>query len=194
MIFDGWIAGIGTASGLRVVVGHWPRSPFGPFADVMVEHADGARLLLAPTAGIASFVAGLYGFDDVRVTPVAARTDGTTWEIDAGATRIRFTRGRRAALGYLLRAVPRALAVDPRWITATDAVAGTVLPGVRTRGRAGGREEFYGALDVHRLAAAAVTWEGADAGALAPVEPPVRFGFSSTPRTPALTRVVTLVR
>jgi hypothetical protein len=39
--FDGWIAGLGTASGTRLVWGHWPGSPFGPLSDVMVEHADG---------------------------------------------------------------------------------------------------------------------------------------------------------
>jgi hypothetical protein len=32
-----------------------------------------------------------------------------------------------------------------------------------------------------------------DQGGLAPVDPPVRFGFGSTPRTPALVRVVTLI-
>jgi len=195
MIFDGWIAGLGTASGLRAVLGHWPRSPFGPFADVMVEDAAGARTLLAPTPEIADFVSGTYGFDDVRIVPVVARTDGTRWEVDAGPLRATFTRGRRAPLGWLLRAVPRPVATDPRWIGLTDAVARRVLPGVRTRGSAGGgREEFYGALDLHRLAAASLTWDGVDGGPPAPVDPPVRFGFSSTPRTPALTRVVTTIR
>lgn len=32
LTFDGWIAAVGTGSGTRVVVGHWPRSPFGPFS------------------------------------------------------------------------------------------------------------------------------------------------------------------
>jgi hypothetical protein len=36
-------------------------------------------------------------------------------------------------------------------------------------------------------------WRGADLGGLAPVDPPVRFGFGSAPRTPALTRLVTTV-
>lgn len=193
--FDGWIAGIGTTSGLRAVAGHWPRSPLGPFADVMVERPDGHRTLLAPSEEVAGFVGGTYGFDEVRVGPVHARTDGTTWEIDAGPLRVRFTRGRRSPIGYLLQAVPTPVATDPRWITLTDVVARTLLPGVRTRGSAGGgREEFYGALDLHGLAAASLAWEGKDQGALAPVDPPVRFGFSSAPRTPSLTRVVTLIR
>lgn len=193
--FDGWIAGLGTGRGLRVVAGIWPRSPLGPFTDVMVERADGHRLLLAPSDAVAEFVAGTYLFDEVRVGPVRSRTDGTRWEVDAAPLELAFTVGRRPALGALLRAVPRPVATDPRWISLIDLVARRVLPGVRTRGSAaGGREEFYGALDLHRVTSARVVWEGADQGGVAPVDPPVRFGFGSTPRVPSLTRVVTLVR
>lgn len=193
--FDGWIAGLGTGRGLRVVAGIWPRSPLGPFTDVMVERADGHRLLLAPSDAVAEFVAGTYLFDEVRVGTVRSRTDGTHWEVDAAPLALAFTVGRRPALGALLRAVPRPVATDPRWISLIDLVARRVLPGVRTRGSAaGGREEFYGALDLHRVTSASVVWEGADQGGVAPVDPPVRFGFGSTPRVPSLTRVVTLVR
>ncbi|WP_308258128.1 hypothetical protein [Pseudonocardia lacus] len=193
--FDGFIAGLGTAAGVRLVVGHWPRSPFGSFTDVMVERPDGHRLLLAPTARVAEFVAATYRFDEVRVGPVAARTDGVRWWVDAPPLALTFTTGGRAPLGRLLRLVPRGLAVRPGWIATVDVVARLVLPGVRTRGSAGdGRDEFYGALDLHRIDAATATWDGADLGALAPVDPPVRFGFGSTPRAPSLTRVVTLVR
>ena len=193
--FDGFIAGLGTAAGVRLVVGHWPRSPFAPFTDVMVERADGHRLLLAPTTAVAEFVAGTYRFDEVRVGPVTARTDGVHWRVEAPPLALSFSTGGRAPLGRLLRLVPRALAVRPGWIATVDVVARLVLPGVRTRGSAGAdREEFYGALDLHRIDAAGATWDGADLGPLAPVDPPVRFGFGSTPRSPSLTRVVTLVR
>ena len=47
--FRGRIAGVGSTSGIRVVVGWWQDSPFGTFADAMVERADGHRMLLAPT-------------------------------------------------------------------------------------------------------------------------------------------------
>src|SRR5699024_6852506 len=43
--FVGEIAGVGTTSGTRVVVGRWEDSPFGPFGDAMVETADGHRVL-----------------------------------------------------------------------------------------------------------------------------------------------------
>lgn len=193
--FDGFIAGLGTASGLRIVAGIWPRSPLGSFADVMAERADGHRLLLAPSAEVAGFVAATYVFDEVRVGPVQVRTDGTRWLLDAAPLLLEFTTGPRAPLGWLLQAVPSRLATDPRWITALDVAARAALPGVRTRGTAGGgREEFYGARDLHRITSATVGWEGQDQGALAPVAPPVRFGFGSTPRAPSMTRVTTLVR
>ncbi len=249
--FDGFIAGLGTPAGFRVVVGHWPRSPFGAFSDVMVERPDGHRMLLAP-AEVADFVASTYTFDEVCHVPVdvavegrgapfasasngrlpgpvrsslarrdaprpfasasngrlpgpvrssLARRDaprpfasGDRWTVRAGPLELAFTVGGRPALGALLRAVPRRLAVDPRWVTAIDVVARRVLPGVRTRGSAGqGRREYYAALDLRRLTDARVTWHGADQGGLAPVDPPVRFGFGSTPRTPSLVRVVTRV-
>jgi hypothetical protein len=193
--FDGWIAGIGTSAGLRAVVGHWPRSPLGAFSDVMVEQADGHRVLLAPSADVAEYVGSTYVFDEVRIGPVRVAFAGPDWRVDAAPLDLEFTVGRRTAIGWLLHAVPRRLATHPRWVAAIDVVARTVLPGVRTRGSAGGeRQEFYAALDLHGLAAARARWEGADQGALAPVAPPVRFGFGSTPRSPSLTRIVTLVQ
>jgi hypothetical protein len=193
--FDGFIAGLGTPAGLRVVVGHWPSSPFGTFTDVMVEQPDGHRMLLAPTAQVAEFVAGTYTFDEVCRATVDATHDGNRWRVAAGPLEAEFETGRRPPLGLLLRAVPRPVATNPRWITAMDVVARRVLPGVRTRGSAGqGRREYYAALDLHRVVGGRVRWHGRDQGGLAAVDPPVRFGFGSTPRAPSLVRVVTLVR
>jgi hypothetical protein len=193
--FDGWIAGVGTASGLRAVVGRWPRSPLGPFADVMVERADGHRILLAPTPEVAAYVATTYRFDEVRVVPVTVTVEGPWWGVAAGPLALRFAVGSRPLVGLLLRAVPRALALRPAWIRAAGLVAARALPGVRTHGTAGGgRRELYGALDLRRITAAELRWDGADQGPLAPVDPPVRFGFGSTPARPSLVRLVTLVR
>jgi hypothetical protein len=192
--FDGFIAGLGTPAGLRLVVGHWPTSPFGAFTDVMAERPDGHRMLLAPTEQVAEFVAGTYTFDEVCRVPVDTTVAGDRWTVRAGPLDLAFTAGPRPPLGVLLRAVPRPLATDRRWITAIDVVARRVLPGVRTRGSAGqGRRESYAALDLHRITGARVAWDGADQGGLTPVDPPVRFGFGSTPRAPSLVRVVTLV-
>ncbi len=68
--FRGRITGGGSTSGVRVVVGWWLESPFGAFADVMVETATGHRVLLAPTQQVVDLVATTYTFDEVRLEPV----------------------------------------------------------------------------------------------------------------------------
>ncbi|MFI0542724.1 hypothetical protein ACH3VS_28005 [Streptomyces sp. WSLK1-3] len=192
--FDGWIAGLGTASGTRIVLGHWPRSPFGPFSDVMLERPDGERLLLAPTRQTADFISGTYVFDTVRVVPVDVRVCEGTWGVTAGPLDLRFTTGRRHLLGLLLHAVPGVLARQPAWCAVTSLPARVLLPGVRTRGSAGGgRREWYGARDMWPIQTVSGVFEGDDLGAAAPVDPPVRFGFGSVPRKPSLTRVTTTV-
>ncbi|MGQ0632078.1 MAG: hypothetical protein ACT4P1_13740 [Sporichthyaceae bacterium] len=192
--FDGFIAGLGTASGTRIVVGHWPRSPFGPFTDVMVERGDGHRILLAPTAQIADFVGATYTFDEVQIVEVTTVTGPDRWRVWAGPLDVRFTLGRRTALGLALKAIPGRLAAHPAWIAALDRPSAVILPGVRTRGSAGnGRREWYGARDLHPITAVHAAWLGHDLGALADVAPPVTFGFGSAPRRPALVRITTTI-
>ncbi|WP_046728066.1 hypothetical protein [Streptomyces humi] len=192
--FEGWIAGVGTSSGTRVVLGHWQRSPFGAFSDVMLERADGERLLLAPTRETAEFIGATYVFDTVRVVPVRVSVSAHTWTVNAGSLELCFVTGRRGPLGLLLRAVPRALARRPAWSALTDWPARMLLRGVRTRGSArAGRREWYGARDLRPISLVSASFEGVDLGVTAPVEPPVRFGFGSVPGKPALTRVTTTV-
>jgi hypothetical protein len=190
----GVIAGLGTQSGVRVVVGHWPRSPFGPVSDVMIEKPDGHRLLVAPTRAVARFIATTYAFDEVRVAPVTVIPADEVWTVSAGPLELRFRVGRRGWLGLLLRSVPAPLARLPAWIAAVDVPARLVLPGVRTRGSAGaGRRQWYAARDLRPIVEITACLDGHDPGPLAAVNPPVRFGFGSTPRTPALVRVTTIV-
>lgn len=192
--FDGWITGIGTTSGTRLIIGHWLRSPFGPFSDVMLEANDGHRLLLAPTRRTADFIADTYAFDEVRIEPVRVRITGDDWTVTAGPLLdLRFTAGRRGFVGLLLRAVPGALAARPFWTAVTDPLARLLL-GVRTRGTAGGgRYECYGARDLHPITSATAFLQARDLGSLTAVAPPVRFGFGSVPRSPCLVRVTTTV-
>ncbi|MEO5315791.1 hypothetical protein PV772_17010 [Pseudarthrobacter sp. CC12] len=193
-IFDGHIAGIGTASGLRAVVGIWQDSPFGSFADVMVQQPSGHRMLLAPSPEVASFISATYSFDEVQVGEVHASLAGQVLTVDAGPLAIRAATGPRTLLGTALRAVPRRLAVHPRWLAAVNPLAALAAPGARTYGTAGsGRAEFYGVTDLHHVTSAVVSWEGSDAGALAPIRPAVTFGFSSVPPRPSLARVRTTV-
>jgi hypothetical protein len=195
-VFDGHIAGTGTQEGTRIVVGRWLRSPVGSFVDVMVERADGTRLLLAPRGDVAELVASTYDFDAVHVVPVTLVADETRrrWRLRSGPLTADLTIGPRTAVGHLLALVPRSPSAAPLVATAVDPVARLLLDGVRTRGTAGrGRREWYTATDQHAVTAVRALWGSEDLGALAPVAPPVRFGFSSVPTAPTVTRVLTTV-
>ncbi|NKX52769.1 hypothetical protein HER39_19765, partial [Arthrobacter deserti] len=63
--FTGFIAGLGTSAGRRLVVGHWTDPPLGAFTDVMTEDRDGLRSLLAPNRAVADYVSVTYRFDEV---------------------------------------------------------------------------------------------------------------------------------
>jgi hypothetical protein len=189
--FAGAIAGVGSTSGVRIVVGRWDDSPLGSFADVMLAEPDGTRTLLAPDQRVAEFVSSTYSFDRVEIEPVTVTRD---WQVSASGLELRLEEGTRTWLGRLLRLVPRRLATAPGWTRVTDPVARLLLSGVRTRGTAGnGRREFYGATDVHRITSITGSWRGVDLGELAPVAPEPGFGFGSTPRTPSVTSIVTTV-
>jgi len=189
--FRGRIAGVGSTSGIRVVVGDWLETPMGPFADAMVETAAGHRVLLAPHQDAADFISATYSFDETRIEPFEVTG---TWQVRSSPLSLDLTVGGRTPLGLALSAVPRRIAESPAWCTITDPVARVALGGVRTRGTAGNdRREWYGATDTRRVTAMSGTFDGVDLGMLAEVDPPCRFGFSSTPKRPSVTSVVTTV-
>ena len=192
--FSGRIAGVGSASGVRVVVGRWDDSPWGSFADVMVEDAEGRRVLLAPDERVRDFVAATYSFDEHVIEPVSVADTADGWRVATPSLSLRLVVGGRTPLGTALGLVPARVATSPGWCSLVDPVARVVMRGVRTRGTAGGgRREWYGATSVRAVTAVAGDWRGTDLGRLAPVDPPCRFGFSSTPRRPSVTTVVTTV-
>ncbi len=139
--FTGAIAGLGLAEGTRLVVGRWTDSPFGPFADVMVERANGHRVLLAPSRDVADFVAVTYTFDEVLLGRVDAAVVGDTtpagdgggprqtWTVRAGPLDLVFTTGRRTVLGRVLRLVPTPLATRELTASITDPLARMALRG-----------------------------------------------------------------
>jgi hypothetical protein len=175
-------------------VGHWHDTPLGAFSDAMVETAEGRRVLLAPHRGAADFIAATYTFDEVRLEAFEVGASARHWAVRSPSLQLDLRLGRRTVLGVLLRLVPTRVATSPAWCALTDPVARVVLRGVRTRGSAGnGRREWYGATDTRAVVAAAGTFEQTDLGSVAPVDPPCRFGFSSTPRRPSMTTVVTTV-
>lgn len=192
--FTGHIAGLGTTSGTRIVVGVWDESPFGAFADVMIESASGHRTLLAPTQAVADFVASTYSFDEVRLEPVSAER-GIEWSVHTRSLQLRFTPGTRLWVGPLLGLVPGFVRRTATWARICNPVASRLMPGVHTYGSAGGgRTEWYAARDVRRLVGARAVWEGEELGQLAPVSPAVRFGFASSPAQPTLTALTSFVR
>lgn len=194
LVFTGHIAGAGSASGLRIVVGAWDESPFGAFADVMLQTADDERVLLAPDDTIADFVATTYQFDRVEVGDVSAAVESDALTVSTESFDARIGVGGPAPVDWLLRALPRRLATAPRWLKATDPVAAKVVPGVHTYGTAGnGRVEYYGARRSRRITTLDGHYRGVPFGALAPLRPPVSFGFSSTPASPQIVSVTTTI-
>lgn len=192
--FTGRIAGVGSSSGVRLVIGRWDASPWGSFADVMIEDAAGHRVLLAPSERVRDFVAATYTFDEHVVEPVEVEDTTDGWQVSTPSLSLRLVVGGRTPLGALLGLVPDRVATSPAWCSAVDPVARFVLRGVRTRGTAGNeRREWYGATSVVAVTSIAGRWRGVDLGSLAPVDPPCRFGFSSTPRRPSVTQVVTTI-
>ena len=189
--FGGRIAGVGSTSGVRVVVGRWTDTPWGEFGDAMVENASGHRVLLAPDDRVADLLTATYVFDEVRVEPFAVTG---AWSVRSPSLTLDLGLGPRTPLGRTLRLVPRRVAESPAWCTVTDPVARVALRGVRTRGVArAGRREWYAATDLHAVTSLAGSFDGADLGSLAPVDPPTSFGFSSTPRRPGVTTVVSTI-
>ena len=178
----GHIAGAGFASGDRLVVGAWDRSPIGPFVDVMWAETTGERVLFAPTAEAADFVTAVYGFDRVEVVDlrVHASLDGVSavapgWTLELVA----------AAHGW------RIPVRRPAWFTrGVEGPIARALMGVRTYGVSPtGVQEWYRADAWRRIVSGRLLVDGEDRGDLAPVDPPCGFGFSEPPRTPTITAV-----
>ena len=192
--FTGRIAGVGSTSGVRVVVGRWDDSPWGTFADVMLEDASGHRVLLAPDERVREFVAATYSFDEHVIEPVSVDDTADGWHVSTPSLTLRLVVGGRTPLGAALGLVPARVATAPAWCAVADPLARVVLRGVRTRGTAGNdRKEWYGATSVVSVTSISGEWRGTDLGALARVDPPCRFGFSSTPARPSVTSVVTTI-
>ncbi|MBL0747674.1 hypothetical protein [Nocardioides baculatus] len=192
--FSGRIAGVGSTSGIRVVVGRWDDGPWGPFADVMLEDASGHRVLLAPSEQVRDFVAATYSFDEEVIEPVSVVDTADGWQVTTPSLSLRLVVGGRTPLGFALGLVPSRIATAPAWCALVDPVARVVMRGVRTRGSAGDdRREWYGATSVVSVTGISGEWRGTALGQLAPVDPPCRFGFSSTPARPSVTSVVTTV-
>jgi hypothetical protein len=194
LTFTGHIAGFGTQAGVRFVVGSWLESPFGRFADVMVEEADGKRSLLAPNAAIAEFVSATYTFDAIELGDVTVDLQTDRFRVSAPGLEAEGVLGGAAPFDWLLRRVPARLATAPAWLRVIDPVAERLVPGVHTTGSAGnGRREYYGVRRARRITSVDGSFAGGALSGLAALDPPVRFGFSSAPAVPQLVSVTTTI-
>lgn len=194
LVFTGHIAGLGTTAGVRLVVGTWAVSPFGPFTDVMVQTRADERILLAPSVAVADFVAATYTFDRVELGPVSAAMSAHRLAVTAPGLDLVIDIGGAAPVDRLLRLVPARLATRPWWLRAINPIAARIVPGVRTAGSAGnGRREYYGVRRSRLIEAAGGSFAGRDLGDLGPLDPPVGFGFSSAPSTPQIVDVTTTI-
>jgi hypothetical protein len=194
--FQGSIAGVGFTSGFRAVIGCWDASPFGAFSDVMLQYPgrDGERVLIAPTQQVGDYVTATYSFDRVLIEGVTVTRVPSGWALTSDTLALRCGFGRRTWVGHALAPVPDRLLTAPAFCAAVDPIARQLVPGVRTAGQARpGRWEFYGAVDQRVVTDATATLSGRSLGRLAPVSPACTFGFSSTPRRPVVTRLVTTV-
>jgi hypothetical protein len=193
-VFSGHIAGFGTQAGVRMVVGSWAMSPFGAFADVMVEAPDGERTLLAPSSAVAEFVSQTYTFDRIELGDVDVRLTAESFSVTAPGLAVSGSIGGPAPFDWLLRLVPPVLTRAPAWLRLINPVATMLVPGVRTAGSAGnGRREYYGVRRTRLITSVDGTFGGDDLGGLTALHPPVRFGFSSAPSTPQLVAVTTTI-
>lgn len=194
LVFSGYIAGFGTGSGVRLVIGHWTRSPFGAFTDVMVQTAADERVLLAPSAEVAEFVADTYHFDRIDVGPVAAVMSGARLDVTAGELTVAVGVGGPAPLDRLLRLVPGG------WPSrrggsarSTPSPRGSCRASIPRVARGRGRREFYGVRRSRRIVSVSGAFGGRDLAGVAPLLPAVGFGFSSAPPDPQIVAVTTTI-
>jgi hypothetical protein len=150
-------------------------------ADLMWAGPDARRRLVTGTAQAAAFVSSVYDFDQIDVVPgFSARLDERTLRVEAPELGLVFR--ARAGRGW---PVPLP---GPAWVTRR--LAGPVarrLLGVRTYGISPtGVREWYRARWYRPLVEARASVGGRDLGALAPLDPPVGFGFSEPPRRPSM--------
>jgi hypothetical protein len=140
----------------------------------------GERRLVTSTEEVAGFVSAVYGFDRTDVSPLHCDLDDR--RLDLSAPGLGLELELRSGPGW--RIPFRRPAWFTRWV---EAPVARRLLGVRTYGVSpSGVREWYRA-DVYRPVVDARASVGSrDLGALRPLDPPVRFGFSEPPRRPSM--------
>jgi hypothetical protein len=160
----------------------------------MVEHPDGRRVLVAPSVDLADFVGGVYAFHNTVVCDVFTERSPGHLHFSGGPLTADVTIGKRDALGWALRCVPPV----PRHECRLGAIGGPSRPRDDAR-RANIRAHGDRPRDLRRHRPSPCDRGAGDVGQpglgpLADIDPPVRFGFSSTPIRPSIVAVATTIR
>ncbi len=165
------------------MVGTWKSSPLGRLDDLMWARPEGRRVLMASTKEATDYVSGVYGFDEVVVTPlrVDLRPPFLHLRAEELGLELHLRGGRAIALPW-----PR-----PAWFTRwVEAPIAHRLLGVNVYGVSpSGVQEWYRAVSFRRVVAGWASLDGRDLGRLAPIDPPAGFGFSEPPRLPSMVGV-----
>ena len=182
----GSISSAGFAGGNRFVVGHWERSPIGPFGDVMWGTPDGQRILLAGNQKVADFVTSIYNFDDVRIGDLQTESDG------------RVTTGEGLGLnlhlsGGIARVIPFSRPLS--FTRFVERPLAKFLMGVETFGTSSrGVSEWYQAKQWRWVKSGTAVLDGNNLGELSNFSQPIEVGFSEPPSKPAIVSLQVAIR
>ena len=184
-IFEGRISSSGFASGDRIVIGDWKKSPLGSFTNVMWAKPDGTRVLLSPSQKHADYVSALYNFEEVHIAPIEVIRQSKSIEIKAPPLDIKLHWGMEFGLP-----IPR----PRRFISTVEQWFAKVFFGTSTHGlTCNGLREWYCIYSLSKIKHATAVCEGVDLGNPSNFEINACFGFSEPPKKPSSVRLRSII-
>ena len=182
----GSISSAGFAGGNRFVVGHWERSPIGPFGDVMWGTPDGQRILLAGNQKVADFVTSIYNFDDVRIGDLQTESDGRVTTVEGLGLNLHLS-------GGIARVIPFSRPLS--FTRFVERPLAKFLMGVETFGTSSrGVSEWYQAKQWRWVKSGTAVLDGNNLGELSNFSQPIEVGFSEPPSKPAIVALEVAIR
>ena len=182
----GSISSAGFAGGNRFVVGHWERSPIGPFGDVMWGTPDGQRILLAGNQKVADFVTSIYNFDDVRIGDLQTESDGRLTTVEGLGLNLHLS-------GGIARVIPFSRPLS--FTRFVERPLAKFLMGVETFGTSSrGVSEWYQAKQWRWVKSGTAVLDGNNLGELSNFSQPIEVGFSEPPTKPAIVSLQVAIR
>ena len=182
----GSISSAGFAGGNRFVVGHWERSPIGPFGEVMWGTPDGQRILLAGNQEVADFVTSIYNFDDVRIGDLQTESDGRVTTVEGLGLNLHLS-------GGIARVIPFSRPLS--FTRFVERPLAKFLMGVETFGTSSrGVSEWYQAKQWRWVKSGTAVLDGNNLGELSNFSQPIEVGFSEPPTKPAIVSLQVAIR